>query len=614
MQTAVISYRVADFLKQHPPFQYMDEADLVTLASHGRVKFHESDEYLIWQGSSHGANILVIQQGTVSLWDERGEDGDGDVLRDICGAGDILGIDHFAGSPKSLHSAKSTSDVVVYAFPSGEFAELVAKYPAAAEYVAAAASATGVEYRADEHRHLAEEVFLYDVVRGKSQDPIASTATIREAAAALLASGRDAVGVVNEHKQLHGILTSERILQWAATQDAAAAEPVSKLLDAPACTVALDAPISACVLTMASQNARAAAILEKTHSGDRFHGIVTAADLAPVFGEQPAALLHDIRTASDLSALRECNQRVRTFLAENLNRAESVDWLSRFASEADGQILARILRLTKVPDDETACWCVIGATGRQESLTLAAPGIALIHAEGAGAARQHFETVLSALSMCGYLTTDAAKASAVCASTEAWKTRFSGWLEDPIQNDIFAARPMFDLRPFAGNPDLFRQIRESVSGGVSKSFLYLLANDCLSNLPPLTFFRDAVVHGSGEQSDVFDLQRTALEPLVDVGRVFGLAAGHPFGSTTLERFTWAKSMLPEQELIFREASETLRAVLFHQARVGIRERTDGAELPPALLSRHDRQVLKNGFRAILKLLEFTAECEWLEKV
>jgi hypothetical protein len=40
----------------------------------------------------------------------------------------------------------------------------------------------------------------------------------------------------------------------------------------------------------------------------------------------------------------------------------------------------------------------------------------------------------------------------------------------------------------------------------------------------------------------------------------------------------------------------------------------GAELPPALLSRNDRHVLKTTFRAILELLEFTAERAWLEEL
>jgi CBS domain-containing protein len=70
MQTAAIPYRVADFLKQHPPFEFMDEPDLVALAARGRVKFHEADEYICWQSSPHTPFIYVIQQGSVSLWDE----------------------------------------------------------------------------------------------------------------------------------------------------------------------------------------------------------------------------------------------------------------------------------------------------------------------------------------------------------------------------------------------------------------------------------------------------------------------------------------------------------------------------------------------------------------
>jgi hypothetical protein len=68
--------------------------------------------------------------------------------------------------------------------------------------------------------------------------------------------------------------------------------------------------------------------------------------------------------------------------------------------------------------------------------------------------------------------------------------------------------------------------------------------------------------------------------------------------------------LPEHESIFREASETLRILLWQQARIGIVQGTSGSELPPAALSRHDRHVLKSGFRSILDLLEFTGNTPW----
>src|SRR6202008_5156207 len=104
MDTADISYRVADFLKKHPPFHAIDDRDLLTLASHGRVKFHEANEYVLWQGEPHKTYIFVIQQGTVSLWGEA----NGRVeVRDIRGAGEMLGIERYNGAHSVLHSARS---------------------------------------------------------------------------------------------------------------------------------------------------------------------------------------------------------------------------------------------------------------------------------------------------------------------------------------------------------------------------------------------------------------------------------------------------------------------------------------------------------------------------
>jgi signal-transduction protein with cAMP-binding, CBS, and nucleotidyltransferase domain len=179
---------------------------------------------------------------------------------------------------------------------------------------------------------------------------------------------------------------------------------------------------------------------------------------------------------------------------------------------------------------------------------------------------------------------------------------------------MYLARPLFDLRPVHGPESLWRDIEATVAGSVDRDFLFVLANDCLGSLPPLTFYQDAVIDESGEQTDVFRLEHSALQPLVDVGRVFGMAAKKVLGTSTRERFASARTLLPEHESIFREASETLSILLWQQARIGISQGTTGSELPPALLSRHDRHILKSGFRSILRLLEFTGKSPWLETI
>ena len=121
---------------------------------------------------------------------------------------------------------------------------------------------------------------------------------------------------------------------------------------------------------------------------------------------------------------------------------------------------------------------------------------------------------------------------------------------------------------------LWHDIERTVVGAVDRDLLFVLANDCLASLPPLTFFQDAVVDEFGEQTTVFRLEHSALRPLVDVGRVFGMAANKALGTSTRERFACARTLLPEHESIFREASETLRILLWQQARIGIEQGTD----------------------------------------
>ena len=212
MDTSAISYRVADFLKQHPPFQAIDEADLLRLAAYGRVRFYEAGEFILWQGEPHKLHVFVIQQGRVSLSDET--DGH-EILRDVRGPGDMLGIERFTGAPHCLHSARSLSDVVLYGFPESEFDDLVPKHPSARRFVDAYDSVSADLEWAKETR-APHEVFLHDVVGEKRLERCGAEASIREVAALMLATGSEAIAVVDEGQRSEGVVTVDAVLAWVA--------------------------------------------------------------------------------------------------------------------------------------------------------------------------------------------------------------------------------------------------------------------------------------------------------------------------------------------------------------------------------------------------------------
>ncbi len=610
METSAISYRVADFLKKHPPFHAIDESDLVDLAARGRVRFYEANDFVLWQGEPHRTHVFVIQQGTVSLWDEANGQSE---LRDILGGGDMLGVERFNGAPACTHTARAGSDVVLYTFPADDFAGLLEKYPHARQYVEAHGGITA-DYDPAGARQKPQELFLHEFVKRKKLHTCGEDQSIRETARQIL-DGADAIAVVDEHLRPRGVLTAHDLVGWIARNDGVRDEPVARLVAGLPATVKPDAAVTDGVLLMAESKAGALAITADGSVDSPVQAVVSARDIAPVFGDQPVSILREIDLAESLDQLRALNLRARAFIHQQLTGPASLDWLIRFAHAINVSVLKRVIALTPGRHAPEACWCFCGAAGRRESLTLGSPRPVMILGQDDDRSRaaETYNDVLRALGDCGYLPAPEGPfdQSFYVTGIAEWKSRFTAWVRDPVLQEMYKARPLFDLRAVDATSPAWQELKTTVEQAVDEAFLHILANDCLANLPPLTFFEDAVVEDSGEYASVFRLDESVLSPLVDVGRVFGMACGAGPGFSTLERFAAARGRFPAHESIFRDAADTLRMVLWQQGRVGISQGTDGSELPPALLSRQDRHLLKGSFRSILRLVQFAADPAWI---
>jgi CBS domain-containing protein len=603
METAAISHRVADFLKQYAPFHEMHETDLLALAKHGRVRFYERHQYVLAQGSLR-AEALVIQQGTVLLWDERSNEAR---LLDVRGAGDLLGVDQVNNDGFHPCAARSISDVLVYAFPSLEFSALVDKYPAARDYVSAYGTGTR-DYRSAVARRDPENIRLADLVSARNIASCGSQVTIRDASKILMESGKDVLVVSDSQRQACTTITAATFLDWIATGDANRDKPVSTLPSRPIVHLGDDATVADAVLAIAREGCEGVSTTE---------GIVTSQDVGKVFGDRPIEILKEISNAVEAPSLRVLNQRARSMVQRYLNNDSSVDWLAGFTSHLDAGIVYKVISMLGA-NAASGCWCVSGSPGRGENLTAVMPRLVLITEdnEDPSAWRDTFHRVEEFLQQCGYLPPAEAifESSFYASGVSEWTDRYNGWVRDPILKMFYQARPLFDLCPVYGDSSLFLSVERTVTAALSPEFLHVIANDCLSTIPPLTFFKNAVVDEVGEETSVFRLEEDALRPLVDVGRVFGLASKKVFRTSTLERFELASTLLPEQSSIFREAAQALRVLLWQQGRAGIGQGNSGAEVPPALLGPYDRQLLKKGFRSILRLIEFTGDLEWLKRL
>ena len=117
-----------------PSVRHSSRTGSAELAGHGRVKFHESEEYIFRQGDGKIQMVWLIQQGRVELLEEHP---DGELLRDVLGEGDLLGLECFVGDRCCLSSARTASDVLLYGIRAAQFESLMSRHASVKHFLSA---------------------------------------------------------------------------------------------------------------------------------------------------------------------------------------------------------------------------------------------------------------------------------------------------------------------------------------------------------------------------------------------------------------------------------------------------------------------------------------------
>lgn len=633
MKTSLIRYRVADFLKGHPPFQFFSEEELLELAASGRVQFHESAEFVFRTNQPRRPFIWVVQQGTVELLENLPSR---EQLRDLLGEGSVLGLE---AADRYTHAARVVGNVLLYALDSERFKEIVGRYPQAGRFISATEaveSPLAVNHTPESLGAAADDLWL--LRPGPARESIrrrlllcAPSMSIGEAARMMARCGAEVVAVTDPEGRPLGALTVTALRDRVATGEVSLEAPCRAIMHPGFPMLAPGFDTGTALLTMTRGRTCFAGITANGAGDSPLQGIVTDRDLEPYRGINPALLLREILDAREAADLARVRKRIEVMLADGLTEAPAVDWFCECLSELYAAILERAIDLCRPESDvwpagSTAepdrsvepCWILFGAAGRGELLAPILPEIAVVYRdpppEDAAQAQSYFKQwtrrVLELLRACGLRPSrerQPPQAVPTCLPLSAWKRFFERLVADPIGQGIYDARTLFDLRPAAGVRALAAELKGYVVELLHdhEVFIAVLANDSMINLPPLTLFRDLVVESDRAEHETLDLTRTLLDPLADVGRVFALAR-HPFAdSATTRRLEGAAQSVRSRGALFLAAADVFRIGLYHRTANAIREQSEGSLVRPASLSRYDQQMLKGGFHTVHDLLELT---------
>ncbi|MCU1235326.1 MAG: nucleotidyltransferase [Candidatus Solibacter sp.] len=556
MKTSVIRQRVADFLQRHTPFDALSAEDLLDLAGSGRVKFHEADEYIFREGDARGQVVWMIQQGRVELLEN---DGSGEQLRDVLGEGDMVGLAHCGPDGACLHSARTSTDVILYGISAALFESLVPRYPAVKRFIAAHFSVSGIlafgrtswlDGEAPPADFLRAR-FVTRKVSGEGLPAVALPLTTRAAIREMLQGGVEELRVTSD-----GALDS----------------------------------------------------------------MLAADDLALFCGYNPARLAGEIRQAGSAAELVPLLRLTEKLVLAGLAQPHDVDDCCRIGAYVLASLSDACVRLanrdvagygiegTELP----ACWLMFGAAARGDRLDLRLPAIAAVYddsAENFGLDDSvHFAALAGEtaawLHRCGLAGSDWQwpEGSQPSMPLSEWRRFYCETIRNPMGHDLYARREFFDVWPRAGDRAILLALQEEIRSELREHAMTipLLANDALAHLPPLTFFQGLVVGIDGGSRDSFDIGAAAISPVTDAARVFALAKGRLAPANTLERLQVAVLDFPEGAAILREAAEAFRIALYCRTLAG------GSRIDPSTLGKFDQRLLKTAFSSVQHLLEYTA--------
>ncbi|MEA1052058.1 DUF294 nucleotidyltransferase-like domain-containing protein [Lamprobacter modestohalophilus] len=634
MKTASIAYRVADFLRRHPPFQYLDQSELLELVAGGRVLFHEDGELVFERGQKRRPYVYVIQQGVVRLVDYD-EDGAKEVLRDVRGEGDLLGVGRYLGIVEHTYTARTETEVILYALPAAPLWEQIKRHPRASHYLAAyftvAIAPPGLEgesTRSDELRLGRRPVDW--MTKPVNEPPSAVTCGLETPVCAVAAGLADqppgaAAVVIDDEGMARGLIStrvlSDRVASGELPLDAPAVQLMAPVLD----TLRVGLPAGAYLTRMLELQVEHLVLTDDGSRQGKVCSVLARRDLTRIEAAAPLAIVEDMARAGGIYELSRLLAQGQTFIAGGLTDAEALRWLAPMATALYAAVLRRVVVLVEgallaeghaIPDLKH-CWVFFGSAGRGELTTLYDLDHGLIYDEPEPdqrrAARSYFlelgRRVSSALAACGFVSTAKGIVSghpSACRSINEWEIGFSHWIHDPIESCVYRATSFFDLRPVHGDCTLVNRLQQHIhrEKDHSTGFVPLLVADSMANLPPLTFFRGLVIDDNGRYTETLDLQRATLQPVVDLARALALDAGidHPVG--TLERL---QALTPDDKdavLLVNETIAAFRNALFYRTRAGLSRHCDGNLVEPSTLTRLEQNLLKSGFRTVLQLMEY----------
>ncbi|MEN2281687.1 DUF294 nucleotidyltransferase-like domain-containing protein [Algoriphagus sp. SE2] len=632
----VIVNRVAEFLKNFPPFSFLDKEDLEMVASAVEIKYFDKDESLFLQGQVAQPHFFVVKEGAIALTEKKDS---GEEIIEYCDQGDVFGVLALLGKRPYVLSAHAAEDSLLYFVPVSVFESILNQNSRVALYFAAGFASGQVVVRKD----LSESQRARKIFRNDSSDHSLlifsdpsvvkisenvltgnESLNIQDAAKKMAFEEVSSIVIVNAKNHPLGIITDKDLRKRVVAEGIPLTTPVSKLMSADLIVKKSDSSFSDLYLCMIKNRLHHLVLTKDGTIHSPVNGIISDHDILLSMGNSPAVLIHALLNTLDINEMKMIRDRAEQMLRYYLENEVSMDFVASVMTEINDVILsqANIIAFKKYaadyPEIEKVNYCFLslGSEGREEQLLRTDQDNAILYEDVPehlkGKASEYFlkigSQIVEVLIHCGVSSCPGdimASNPKWVKPLSKWKEYFSDWILKPTEEALLNSSIFFDYRPVAGSKTLADKLTEHIYEELGRKhfFLNFLAKNAYMNPTPLGFFKGFVVEKSGEHKDEFDIKARAMIPLTDIARLLIFSHGVVKINNTFKRFEKLADLEPVNHDLFIQAGKAYEILMRMRALEGLQNGNNGRYINPEKLGKLQKQLLKNTFAPISELQE-----------
>ncbi|MFM6985040.1 MAG: putative nucleotidyltransferase substrate binding domain-containing protein [Hydrogenophaga sp.] len=596
-------------LRDHPVFGRLDQALLRNLQAHLSVQTARAGE-TIADRAMLSQQLHWVMEGTVQLLDGRGQ-ALVSLVRD-----ELFGL--HLGQGLDIQSAMARTPARVGRIDTVVLEELVSSSPELAFRLCGTRAEHPVAQRESAANSEADPALnlMTTPVRSlikRAPITVAPHTRIRDAAQ-LMSEQRVSSVLIVEQEHLFGVVTDRDLRNRVIATGLDTARPVADIATLAPMTIDVANPAFDALLLMARHNIHHVPVLD----GSRIVGMITATDLTEQHSTSAVYLAGDVYKQNAIEGLQAVSRKVPR-LQRGLAAAQaSAHSTGHIVTAITDAITTRLLQLGEArlgPPPVDYVWVAAGSQARSEQTAKSDQDNCMVLDDAYDETLHgaYFKAlagfVCDGLDACGYVYCP----GEMMAMTDQWRQPrrrwaeyFRQWTSVPDPKALMLTCVFFDLRAIHGQARLLDDLRREVLQATRGNTLFLahMTGNALQHQPPLGLFKGITTIRSGEHKGTVDLKHTGVVPIVDLARIYALAAGD-VAVNTHDRLLGAAAGDAISEQSARDLRDALEFLAFMRIQHQARQMATGVKPDNYLnlgdLSNFERTQLKDAFSVVQSL-------------